>query len=288
MKEWVLLGWMLLVWQTESRSCLMYKCSSDLKQNECARTTYYNKTLPLVELKACENSSEVCNIVHWNDEPNLCAPRLSSPSLYPGEYCTANEECYSGHCRMDPNKKKRSVCVGLSEFSGCVQDADCDVGLFCNAKECVRVQPIGKPCNEQLKCAPEGVCNNGLCVLIGSIEDGHAASVPAACDSFYISGGKCEDGPTLDLDKSPDDPYACPADKTCKYTRKSVPWISQSCICGMSSEDKEYCLPGRGDIDSSDVGLWVVSRVVHEVRERYSRQTSLPYQSRAAVCPQAV
>lgn len=245
MSTYFLLFCMIGLALADPLKCTFYNCY-EFKDNICSSI---NKTFPDVigfNLKACPDKT-VCNL-QFGDEPDTCAPNYTIPLRYPGEACKNPEECFSGNCN--------SVCTGKKVDEACSDDADCDVELFCNLPtlKCKAVSKFNESCSTVIKCGAGLVCNDGTCLSIGSIENGKPASAPAACKSFYISGGNCTKGPILVAKSAQagEDLHIC-KDK-CQYQLGEGLMEPEFCQCGMTPDPaKSFCPPGRGELDLKDV-----------------------------------
>lgn len=166
-----------------------------------------------------------------------------------GEYCSSDEECSSNNCN-----KARKTCAGSRDT--CELETDCDVGLYCGAgKKCEPLRTENQPCSQSEKCAVNLICSLEVCTVMGSKKKGDSASAPAACETYHIEDDKCQDGPKLvDKDK------VCTGGKTtCKYRRANNTEYEDLCKCGMNTEGKSYCSPGRGEFNLRPVTFLIVS-----------------------------
>ena len=217
--------------------CLKYACASKLnKPNMCASI---NSSLAL--LSPCSDDNTYCPISFNVEDEVFCSAKHKSAVLYPGEYCTTNEECLSKTCT-------KNLCAGKAEAEACDSDADCNAGLGCVSNVCAKLGGVGDECNDNKRCDASTVCHNGNCTRFGSIENGNAATIPAVCKSFFLKNGNCAAGyKRVGDDKCNND--------VCNYTNQADSYLD-SCACGRTSDSNAFCPPGKGDADYADVRLY--------------------------------
>lgn len=77
-------------------------------------------------LQTCPSDKPVCpyETATWGTDA-ICQTAVAAAKLLPGEPCKSSAECYSSNC-------VKSTCVGKSATQTCIDDRDCDIGLFCN------------------------------------------------------------------------------------------------------------------------------------------------------------
>ena len=230
----------LLVCTYADLKCDTFKCGESLEAEPCLQRIIKDSHFEY-SLKSCSEGKS-CQI-NENLDKGTCVQYM--PSKYPGEYCTNKAECLSGNCSSN------KVCHGLNESSKCNNDHECDYGLYCHREDgeekCTAVIKISKTCTLKNRCDAGLVCNNGICVVIGSIEEEKEANIGSACKTFYSNGTHCIKGPTLVGSKTE-------CNENCLYiveaTNKS---FNKPCVCGMSESPKKYCSPGIGNLSIEDV-----------------------------------
>lgn len=215
--------------------CPAYKCDETLKDKQCAI-----KLETEVKLKVCTGKNEICPLPANIDDESYCT-NTTGTNLLPGDYCTVATQCLSGNCA------KSSVCVGKAEEAECKSDAECDVGLYCDGKKCVKTALFGEACSDVIKCDPAAICHDSVCVARAQLAAGDNSAVPALCQTFYVNEGKCVKGPTF-AGKSKD----CPAEGFCDYTFNGKT-EQRACVCGKSEKTAGYCELGHGDVSLDDV-----------------------------------
>ena len=105
---------------------------------------------------------------------NRCVadPYQEITNKLPGEMCINNYECLSNSCYI-PSGKDAPECVGKSLGYSCLNDTECNVGLFCNHNEqakkstCEKQVPIDSKCNKDEQCLNHLACSNQKCVRYG-------------------------------------------------------------------------------------------------------------------------
>jgi hypothetical protein len=207
-----------------------------------------NETGIFSKVRKC-NESFYCLFDTTFDEEGFCVP-MPNNTMYPGEYCAKNDDCYSNNC-------VENLCRGNSTGQECVGDVDCAVGLYCSNKLCTAAAASGMACSSSVKCQADSICVNNVCVKIGSLAENTNATIPATCATFYIRNGACAKGPKLDA--SAIDPNICntPGISTpCRYSFESDPSpFNETCYCGMTANNTGLCKKGEGDIAINNVNL---------------------------------
>ncbi len=239
----------IIAWTAFTLDCPVYKCETPTaKSGEiCAA-----QSIDVVKMKVCEGEDLICPAPAGLDEESLCTPKKSAKILLPGEYCEESAQCLSGNCNKDTN-----LCVGHASNTACMADEDCDVGLYCKGAGhgegvCMPVAPKDANCTADTKCDPNTFCYKGKCTLLAQLDEDEEATVPAACKTYYIKGGKCKVGPVLDSESK-----ECPADNMCVY-RLGEEKVTEPCVCGKTETGKGLCRPGKGEASLEDVRFCLV------------------------------
>ncbi len=224
-------------------SCTAYLCKAfQGSSNKSCALWESNTTTNWISLKPCTVSGEYCPLPAESGYETTCTN--VSTSLLPGDYCTVSTACLSGNCI-------KNLCKGKLEAVACASDAECDVGLYCdtaNTKTCVQTVAVGAACTSDSRCDPVSFCYNNNCTAYAQLPVGAVATSPSACQTYYISEGKCAKGPTL-----ADGNFTCPAEGACTYKVGSTT-TKMACSCGKTEKTILYCNLGQGDVSSfSDV-----------------------------------
>lgn len=159
-----------------------------------------------------ESISDLLNRDHCNNQA-------------PGEACSVSNHCLSKNCT---DKK----CVGETVGKPCVQDFDCNKGLFCNFNtgKCANQKSENAECNRDEECINTHGCSNMKCIKYYSLGNGAEATNPAVCINSTIKIGVkpiC-DSRTLTTDNCAED--------TCIYTyaSDSSKSLNEGCVCDSS------------------------------------------------------
>lgn len=230
-----------------SRNCPKYTTNTSLPFPACAAFSFVSNTT-LVTLNSCP-ASQVCDLTTSASESRSfhCQKYFQAAVYYPGEHCENGSECFSGVCRD-------CVCEGVGEDGGCGGDVDCGPGLFClldkeEKGSCKRAGKVGENCSEK-KCRANLVCDSNVCTRIGSRKRGEKATIPSACETFYIKNSKCTEGPKL-INSGAKNPAECKYKDTAGDVTRGVP------VCGMNVRGDKYCALGEGDVELKKVLVWL-------------------------------
>ena len=227
----------------------------------CAWVNFSNPDI--LNLRPCKDKNKICEIT-FGGEVNNCSDNYTNATLYPGENCTQDIQCYSGHCQ---NGMCLSNGQGLNK--PCLEDSDCDTGYSC-IKDASNPNPFcynllltgQKGCSSTLlkygkKCMPNLICDGDSCEEIGSKKKGDKVKAPFECYSLFAHYNQsqdtyyCVDGPKL-VSSSASVPSVCI--DNCKYTYKSPQKIDQTIIkpCSFSWNESysKVCNPGIGDLST--------------------------------------
>ena len=227
--------------------CALYTCDESLAPNTCAARSIHGLDM-IIKLQGCDET-KICDLESWPDDLALCKSAYEHPTLYPGEYCRNSTECYS--------KKCNEVCVGKDTDESCHSSTDCSPGNSCYRGRCEHTLLDGSACTiGEQSCGAASVCDQGVCIRIGSQQNGQSAANPATCASFYIQDAKCSEAPRLVTEETgeEEEKYQCPETKQCMYGFKETEEkITEPCVCGVNNNGTKYCQPGIGDVDLNDV-----------------------------------
>ena len=242
------------------------KYSDQLGNNNCSKIKSDEESIEFF-LKKCPNNKYCYYYLEETDEKCHDKPfkRL------PGEYCNENDDCESNDCL-----KKNKVCKVKNE--NCTTSKDCSPGYYCNHASnasgnstCVELKKITETCGLTDPCHLNLVCDNNTCKEIGSLKNGSPAMAPAACKSFYLVNGLCQNFPiltntTLECTK---ENYICEyINATTKNKTKT------NCSCGINREGISYCIPEVGrrvndrDVRRSNKDVFIYNIIVHKLCEK--------------------
>ena len=158
----------------------------------------------------------------------------------PGEYCQTDDNCEIGLC-----SEEKKVCEVMGE--DCKTSRGCNPGYYCprasntfGVSKCTKLKNVTENCSPSDPCQLNLVCNDNKCKEIGSIKNGSPATAPAACESFYLVNGFCQEFPTL-----VNETLECTNEKNiCEYMNPATKnKIHTSCSCGVNTKGTSYCIP---------------------------------------------
>jgi len=218
--------------------CARCECKDDIGAEVCLIIESGLK----YSLRKCSSENKVCDLHNMTKGGALCSNYYTGSNYLPGEYCTNDAECLSNKC----NK----TCQGKKETESCTTHEDCDAGLYCakGNSVCSKTKAVDEICDENKRCAWNLVCNsNNKCIHKGSKKDGDDAKSPEECESFYINGSKCAEGPKFAGKKLVSNEYKCFYEGTEKFDTPAK--------CGRDSEGTMQCNLGQGDVDMKPVSF---------------------------------
>lgn len=214
----------------------------------CANKTVSPTGEITFRLTNCSSTKQSCNFIYAQNI-SYCKDKADYAAYaYPGESCYYDTNCLSKKC-------KENICVGALLNETCVQDWNCEPGLFCNKTKCHTLVAEGALCGSNgNKCKNHLTCSLGKCVLLGSLADGMAADTPLACKNYFLlkddSGVmRCSIGPTLDSDFT----VPCVLGTPCNYTLGDKKY-QLPCRCGLTAATTGYCSPGAGKL-AGDIAM---------------------------------
>ena len=220
-------------------SCPIYKYNEAEQENCIVKNVSNERTT--FNVHPC-SYNKICDIKPEDTSKCESIPQINKK--YPGEYCEDDDECFSKTC----DKFEKKQCEGNTTGQICADDKDCHFGHYCSqtSKVCEVLKKEGESCSNS-KCDFFLICNRGICVKIGYFPKFTAVDDSLACDTFYESGGICQDGPTYIQETGTsitNEPVICPANNQCKYTDGN----QITCECGYREDQSKYCNPGLGDL----------------------------------------
>ena len=197
--------------------------------------------------KCLEN--QTCNFDPTKDTSS-CINKQNVTNLLPGENCTTNSSCYSGNCLNNTR-------IGKNETSLCVNDDECNVGLYCTGlagkKLCSPLVENGKTCLKSVdKCYGNSACFNNTCTPFQSLPIGNISDNYLLCSSGYTLYQtvtdpvlRCRDPFNL-TNPSP----LCNIGESCNY--KSQDFVTSiPCRCGINIQGQGVCSNGTGHFQKS-------------------------------------
>ena len=218
--------------------CPKYECYNKFESADTCALKTFDSGISIVKLKKC-NDSAICDIRGIQDQEDSCSLSYSTAMSYPGDFCRASRECFSGNCT-------NQICIGALINAKCDSDVDCNPGLYCNkVGKCQRAKYYKEACDSNSRCVANSICDGLSCVLIASKEEGSKAKFPGECRTLFISNGTCKKGSSL---VNKDGLKKCPADGVCKYKSDELTY-EENCTCGMTKDGASFCNPGRADVD---------------------------------------
>lgn len=239
--------------------CYSYKCKTIKLDDTCA---YFDTESSQFYVQECDDD-QVCVAGSSPTENFTCSDieKPTTPTLYAGEECDSDSDCYSNDCSKD-------VCVGLAEDSKCTKDEECSYGLYCDildTKTCVVLLPVDTSCLRDAQCAYGSFCYKapgdqaGTCKKYLSLDSGTQVDF---CGNDYVSF-KCKTGYCVtEYDEALNyNSYTCSEvysltenTKTCS---KDLDCISKNadnsktiyseCVCGYAKGGKGYCMLKPGN-----------------------------------------
>mmetsp|Transcript_9811 Transcript_9811/g.19306 ORF Transcript_9811/g.19306 Transcript_9811/m.19306 type:complete len:648 (+) Transcript_9811:1672-3615(+) len=225
---------LLFISAAASDSCMNYQCStdSDVCSKEEDGTVYLYPCSP----------PETCLI--YEDYDAQCVT-TKDPLSYPGDYCDLDSDCTSGKC-VD------LVCIGQSAGQSCVNEYDCNPGLYCESalQECIKLEPDGSACNSDYDCSNRSLCINSFCTPylsqpIGTISQcTEKYGIALACTTGYAfdEGGIC--ACALPPVSNSTGYTACEIGTDC-YAQDGV--RSKPCMCAYDDTAESFCPLFPGD-----------------------------------------
>jgi len=165
----------------------------------------------------------------------------------PGDYCTNNDQCYSGKC-----SSKR--CSGQGNGEACGTDTLlCNPGFYCNSLNVCENVTSAVGCSADSQCNSQSTCVLGKCTLRYSLAVGEKtqltsgstfgyslgcqsgfASLNSGTGNYYCAAAPVTGGTSL--------PVQCLFGSTCMDSTKTY---ENSCVCGFSGNG--YCPLYIGD-----------------------------------------
>jgi len=248
MKSQVVLAFLLIALVSAQYKCPKFGCGSVNLQglgDVCSKKES-NAGDSSFSLKVCSfKESEICNFMFENGTSPCVADRPPLRSVLPGDPCQNGEDCLSNIC-------SGGVCVGYDLGYNCKTHSECKVGAYCSAgNRCEALVDAGQRCGSSVaQCLNHLSCNLGVCVPLGSLENGSPADDLLACKSLYIKldetgNYKCAEGPKLNgFTKGL---IECNMGEMCDYTVGDDKF-STPCKCGVNGDGKSYCRPGEGNM----------------------------------------
>ena len=239
----------LLSQQALSESCNTYSCPPlSFKFNSLSTCAYTNSTKTY--LQACP-TGQSCDLAS-----GLCVSSASTAAPnYPGESCSANNECLSRNCT-------KSICQGVLLNGVCSDNSVCSPGLRCAGNICVLQIPSGKTgCFDDYDCVNSAGCNTtndgspGTCydylsVSTNAIVSDCSGGVSSLCKSsecyklpVFGNYGTCK----IATQSVNNLPVTCSSNLNCVGT-DGLHEYTGNCVCGYNSNGTAYCAPFNGDM----------------------------------------
>lgn len=223
---------------TDSEHCPVYKCNKDDTSDVCF-SLKQNDTDTEITVKKCPTGKQ-CE--EGEKEEKKCIDKINGTNLFPGQACSANNQCLSDDCT-------NGVCVGKTENENCYFHETCGVGLYCavpsttEAGKCKKQKPVDQQCSSDEECENDSGCLFQKCTKYYSLEQGAKTTYKKYCKSnMYVNDegvGRCVD---FYLENQNDE---CVETDTCVYKiildGKLYENATSDCQCSMVYATKKFC-----------------------------------------------
>lgn len=226
-----------------------------LEPDQCV---YYNNET--YDLSSCDNHQfSYCQVTAEANSSCTITPQKPSVNIaLPGEPCVFDLACYESICY-------KNICLGLPADHNCTQDAQCDVGNFCDGSLCQPQIDIGVTgCSRDFMCANNAGCYLGECVAYFSLTPGTPLSACTNGENYICSSRTCANVNGKSVCTSPVTstktlPFACVADNECMTSIDPVlaQAYSTGCTCGYNGFGESYCGLASGDPQSLNLTNWL-------------------------------
>lgn len=225
---------LLFLTTASSQTCTPVECS-DLPSNQCFM--YKNN---LAQVSSC-SPNQICNIPSLTSSAIVNCTDLQTPTRYPGDLCSYNSQCTSGHC-------SNNTCLGPGFQQPCTVEIGCSPGFYCSNNLCQNQVKIGGPCILDTDCVNNALCNLGTCIQYWSLVNGESTTAPInglslACKTgaakSTVSGYVCSPSEPSESLENP-----CDIETLCYSSSQTY---SNPCICGKNSNGQGFCPLFSGD-----------------------------------------
>ena len=230
----------ILLLLNSAASCPSVSCVSDLPATQCMQSDLDTGD---IEVQSCA-AGLVCE---FNQMINMQAYDFQTQEMYcvqeslllgkkyPGEQCTAPEECMSNICQS-------GTCLGDPENSPCSDFANCAPGLICWGGVCKSQVRLGGSCSQSWQCVNNGLCAGGVCTRFYSLPlHQPVTDTSQVCETGYSEQGVCASPPSNE--NFPDEP--CTSSSDCSLSNGE----SGECWCGFNTEGRAFCMSQPGDTE---------------------------------------
>ena len=177
---------------------------------------------------------------------------IKPASVYPGEPCTKDSDCYS----VDPvfkTGKCDKVCSGSKPDEECKDHHHCLAGNFCDNAKCKPQKKENEDCKSTNECKNNLVCYNNKCSdKYFSLEAGEKTQDPMLCKTERVNKeGVCISLTSTDVkDYKDDNSIKCQYGEKCNYKDNNQQTHQLDCECGYNPTGDGYC--PRDDKDRND------------------------------------
>lgn len=249
MKNQAVLALLFIALVSADYTCPKFKCGIESMPSldEVCSKRVITGAETLYQLRVCSSyMTQSCAFMFSNDSSICVNTTAPLRSLLPGEPCQRPEDCMSNVCAG-------GFCTGNELGYTCKTDAECKVGAYCSDNgKCEALAVEGSVCGTgKARCMNHLACALGICVPMGSLEEGAPSDNLLACKTLFTavdSQGthKCAVGPKLQgyTGKL----IECTMGQMCEYTLPEDKKLSMPCKCGVNGEGKSFCRPGEGDM----------------------------------------
>ena len=224
--------------------CPQYECANNASEWSNIQCTYYNSDIyysafsSIMQVKPCGGNFTCA--APQGDLSNASCTDIPVNLRYSGEFCTINEQCYSGVCT-------NYLCSGQRLNQVCLTPWNCEPGLFCNTSDykCAKLAAEGQACSAKLGCGIFLECNLGVCVqafsLASGVQVGATSGYARACATGFAmtnsTGAFCAQAPVSPAGLTP-----CINGTTCL---DSTGVYARTCVCG--NDGAGHCPSFEGD-----------------------------------------
>jgi hypothetical protein len=243
--------------------CALYVCdktpdgscaSSHFDEKKNYNTVVLNNICPKGKICRTPNRRPFEEFTKTKKDLNgVCEDSNIKPgTIYPGEPCTKDSDCYS----LDPvmkNGKCDKVCSGAKEDEECQEHHHCLAGNFCDSGKCKAQKKVDQECTNTNECKNNLVCYNGKCSdKYFSLDAGEKTDDAMLCKTERVN----KDGVCISLFSTDTKDYKnrnlvkCEYGEKCNYKDNNEKTYKLDCECGYNLTGDGYC--PRDDKDRSD------------------------------------
>ena len=142
--------------QAFAQTCYTFNCSSSIGDGACSS---FNNSV------VTQSQCYFGLFCDQEDYKGNCDVYPEGMRL-PGEFCSSNDDCYSGRCYSN------DTCTGKLKGVSCNSSYECTEGYFCSNGKCASQIPVGGTCEDYSECVNSAVCENKTCTEVFSVDVG--------------------------------------------------------------------------------------------------------------------